>query len=141
MCKSRIATVLVAAMLVALVCGCTILRRGPTDEELITRTVSDYHAALAAKDLDKMMAAYSEDFEGENGAGKDEIRQLLGGAIDGGYLDDLEVNDADCEIKIEGDTATVGPVEYSSALGSMSFEFTMKREADGVWRIVESYAY
>ena len=139
--QSRIATALMATIFVALVCGCAILGKGPTDEELITRTVSDYNAALAAKDLDRMMEAYSEGFEGENAAGKDDIRQLLGGAIDGGYLDDLEVNDADCEIKIQGDTAAVGPVEYSSALGSMSFEFTMKKEADGVWRIVGIYGY
>jgi len=139
--KSRIAAALVATIVVALVCGCAILGKGPTDEELITRAISDYNAALVAKDLDKMMTVYSDDFEADNGGDKDDVRALLSGAIEQGYLDDLEVNDAECEIKIEGGTATVGPVEYSSAFGSMSFESTMKKEADGMWRIVATRAY
>jgi len=139
--KSRIRTALVGAMVVALVCGCAMLGRGPTDEELITRAISDYNAGLAAKNLDRVMAAFSEDFQGEGGGDKDDMRQLFEDAIDGGYLDDLEVNDADCQIKIEGKTATVGPIEYSSAMGSMSFEFTMKKEADGMWRIIDVYGY
>jgi len=139
--KSRIARVLVAAMVVALVCGCAIFGRGPTDEELITKTIEEYSAALAAKDIDRALAAYSEDFQGESGGGKDDIRQLFAGAIDAGYLDDLEMDDTDCEIEIDGKTATVGPVEYSSAMGSMSFEFTMKKEADGMWRIIDVYGY
>ena len=139
--RSRMATALVAAMVVALVCGCATMGKGPSDEELIKQTLDGYAAGLVSQDVDKMMAAYSDDFEGESGAGKEDMRQFLSGAVDQGYLDDVEANVEECEIKIEGDKATVGPVEYSSAMGSMTFEYTMKKEADGCWRIVESSMY
>jgi ketosteroid isomerase-like protein len=141
MVRSGTRATLVGAMVVALVCGCAMFGKGASDEELITRTIEGYSAALAAKDIDGVMAAYSEDFQGEGGGDKDAMRQLFEGAIDAGYLDDLEVDDADCQIKIDGETATVGPVEYSSAMGSMSFEFTMKKEADGMWRIIDISGY
>ena len=139
--RSRMATALVATMVVALVCGCATMGKGLSDEELIEQTLTAYNAAMVAQDIDKMMAAYSEDFEGENGEGKEDIGELLGGAIDQGYLEDLEVNVEDCEIKIEGGKAAVGPVEYSAAMGSISFEYTMKKDPDGVWRIVETVMY
>jgi len=139
--RSRLATVLAATLVVALVCGCATFGKGPSDEELIEQTLTAYNAAMVAQDIDKMMAAYSDDFEGENGESKEDIGELLGGAVDQGYLEDLEVNADECEIKIEGDKAAVGPVEYSSAMGSISIEYTMKKDADGCWRILETFMY
>ena len=139
--RSRLATALAATMVVALACGCATFGKGPSDEELIEQTLAGYNAALVAQDIDKMMAAYSDDFEGENGESKDDIREFLSGAKDQGYLEDIEANMDPCEIKIEGGKATVGPVEYSSALGSLTFEFTMKKDPDGMWRIAEMFAY
>ena len=139
--RSRLATVLAATMVVALVCGCATMGKGLSDEELIEQTLTAYNAAMVAEDIDKMMAAYSEDFEGENGEGKEDISELLGGAVDQGYLEDLEVDVEDCEIKIEGGKAAVGPVVYSSAMGSITIEYTMKKDADGVWRIIETFMY
>ena len=58
-------------------------------------------------------------------------------AIDQGFLDDVEVNDEESEILIEGETATAGPIEYSSAMGSLMMELILKKDADGGWRIVD----
>jgi hypothetical protein len=139
--KERMATVLAAAMVVALVCGCATIGKGPSDEELITQTLDGYASGLVEQDIDKMMAAYSDDFETEDGLGKEDLREFMSGAIDQGYLDDVEADAEDCEIKIEDGKATAGPVVYSSAMGSITVEYTMKKEADGVWRIVESFMY
>ena len=141
MVRSRLATVLAATLVVALVCGCATMGKGPSDEELITQTLDGYAAGLVAQDIDKLMAAYSDDFETEEGLGKEDLREFLAGAIDQGYLEDVEVDADDCEIKIDGAKATAGPVVYSSAMGSITVEYTMKKEADGVWRIVESFMY
>jgi len=139
--KSRMAKAFAATMVVALVCGCAIMGKGPSDEELIMQALTGYNAAMVAQDLDKMMAAYSEDFEGENGESKDDVRDFFSGVIDQGYLEDLEVDMKDCEIKIEGGKAAVGPVGYSGSFGSVSFEYTMKKDSDGVWRFVETSMY
>jgi ketosteroid isomerase-like protein len=135
--NSRIATVLAAAMVVALVCGCAIVGKGPTDEELVAGTVADYNAALLAQDVEKILATISDDFEGQDGATKDQLGEFFEMAVDQGFLDDVEVNDEDCEIVIEGDTATAGPIEYNSAMGSLMMELTLKKDADGGWRIVD----
>jgi len=137
--RSRVALVLAATMVVALVCGCATMGKGPSDEELIMETLNGYTAGLVSQDIDKLMAAYSEDFEGENGATKEDLRELLSGAIDQGYLEDVEADLEECEIKIEGGKAAVGPVGYSAAMGSITVEYTMKKDPDGVWRIVESF--
>ena len=80
--RSRIAAALATTMVAALVCGCAIFGRGLSDEELIQQTLAGYNAAMVAQDIDKMMAAYSEDFEGENGESKDDVREFITGAKD-----------------------------------------------------------
>ena len=42
----------------------------------------------------------------------------------------------DVEVVVDGDTASVEPVAIRSATGGGVFEFTMRRELDGVWRCV-----
>jgi len=140
MCKSRIATILLAAMAVALVQGCVTLGKGLTDEELIRRGMEELKTALEAQDLDKIMAAHSEDFEGEYG-GKAEWREFLAGAVEQGLLDDAEVNLEDAEIEIDGDTATISPVTVITMFGDVTYEYVARKEEDGVWRIIESHQY
>jgi len=135
---SRTSGLLAAAIVAALVCGCAMFERGPTDQELIECAVADYCTAVAEGDIDGIMAIYSEDFEGETGETKEDVHAFLSGAIDQGYMDDVEASADDCEITIDGDTATVDPVVFSSDFGDMSIGFTMKKEADGAWRIVGS---
>ncbi len=139
--KSTIATVLTVTMLVALFCGCVGLGKGPTDEELIAGVLADWKAALEAQDLDKLMVAYSEDFEGERGAGKAEVREFLSRAIDEGYLEGVEADLEDAETVVEGETASVGPVTLSSDMGSMSLDVTMQKEEVDRWRIVSTEGY
>ena|GEM_PF-413550 len=139
--RSRMTRVLAATLVVALVCGCATFGKGPSDEELIMQTLNGYTAGLVDQDIDKLMAAYSDDFEGEGGATKEDLREFLGGAIDQGYLEDVEADLEDCKIEIEGGKAKVGPVGYSAAMGSITAEYTMKKDPDGVWRIVESFMY
>ena len=124
-----------------IVAGCATLGKGPSDEELIATLLADWKAAFDAQDLDKMMAVYSEDYEGGRSEDKDQLREFLEGAFDQGYLDDAEVDIAEAETTIEGDTATVAPITLSGPPGSMDLQFDLKKEADKVWRIVSSDRY
>jgi beta-fructofuranosidase len=42
------------------------------------------------------------------------------------------------KVMIDGDIATVAPVTFASSKGSISHTHTLKKEADGVWRVVST---
>ncbi len=136
MLKLRITTVLMAVTLVALTGGCATLDKGPSDEELVTATMEAMQSAIAAQDLDKIMALYSEDFfSEETGGGKAEVRTFLSDWIDQGVMEGVEVDIEDMKIAIEDGAATVAPVVYDSPFGQLLAEYTLKKE-DNTWRVV-----
>jgi len=136
--KSVIMKLGVGVLAAALISGC---QTGATDEEQLTAALGQWKAAIEVQDLDKMMEPYSDDYEGESGEGKEGVRQFLSGMMDEGALDDIEVNISDAEINIEGDKATVGPIYYSGSWGEVGMIRTLKKEADGVWRVVGAEQY
>jgi len=121
--------------------GCAGLAKGPTDEELIAGVLSGWQQALLDQDLDALMTFYSDEYEGERGEGKEEVRDFLQGAMDQGYLDDIEVSLEDAETEMDGDTAYVGPVDLSSPVGEMALEVTLKKEDENTWRMISSSQY
>lgn len=142
--RTRIVAMSLTVVLFAVIsCGCASLGKGPSDEDLIAGILADWKAAVEAQDIDKMMAVYSEDFEGEGGAGKPEAREFLESAKEQGYLDDAEVilEDAETVIEADTDTATVAPIGLEGAFGSVDLELYLTKEADGVWRVTESGQY
>ena len=128
----------VVVLAAALISGCQM---GPTDEEQLTAALGQWKAAVEAQDLDKMMEPYSDDYEGESGEGKEGVRQFLSGMMDEGALEDIDMDISEAEINIEGDKATVGPIIYSGGWGEIEMMRILKKEADGVWRIVGTERY
>ena len=114
---------------------------GATDEEQLTAALGQWKVATEAQDLDKMMEPYSDDYEGESGEGKEGVRQFLSGMIDEGVLEDVDMDISEAEINIEGDKATVGPIYYSGGWGEVGMIRILKKEADGVWRVVGAEQY
>jgi len=135
--RLKIGMMLTVSVLVTMVCGCAIFQTGPTDEELIESTIESMKTAMQAQDADQIMAVYSEDFVGERG-GKEELRQMIEYVVDEGYMDSIEIGTENAVAAIDGATAKYGPVDLSGDFGSMTFEYKLKKEADGVWRIIES---
>ena len=120
-----------------LVCGCQTLGVGPSDEELISTTMAEWKTALVAQDIDKLMAAYSENYVSTRGTGKDSIREFMARAFEQSFLDSVEVKIEDAQITIEGDKATYGPVEFVSDRGTFTLEYKLQKEG-GAWLIVGS---
>jgi len=133
--RTAIATCIAALVATALLSGCATMGKGPTDEEILAQLTEECIAATIAKDLDKLMAYYSDDFSHYEFGDKAGLKEFMEGAKDMGYLDDLEVDLEQAETTIEGDTATIYPVEISGAFGSTEIEFTSKKEGD-TWKIV-----
>ena len=122
-------------VLCALVCGC---QSGPTDEELINTTMNSWRQAIVAQDVDTMMVGYSEDFSSADGIDKEGVRGFMEGAVDGGVLDNIEINFEIAELTITDDKAEFGPVEIMSDMGSMDFVYTLQKEDKNIWRIISS---
>ncbi len=133
--KSGIVTLAAAIALAITLCGCaSLLGGGPSDEELVAATLAEWKAGLEAQDIDKMMAQFSEDFEGERG-GKPELQEFLEGAIDQGYIEGAAVDLDGAETAIEGETASVMEVYVETDMGGATMGLELKKETDGAWRI------
>ena len=91
--------------------------------------------AYVKQDIDAIMAVYSEDFSGEQGAGKAQVEEFLIGIKDQGYLADTEVVLDNVVIEVDGDTATAIPVTYSGGWGQVDYKTTFKKEGS-TWKII-----
>ena len=111
------------------------------DRQSMTNTLNEWKAAYVQQDLDKIMSVYSEDYSGQQGEGKTEIRSFLQSFIDSGSFGSTEMDIDDAIIKIKGDTDAVEPITYEGDWGQMRIKNTFKKEG-GTWRVIaaeESY--
>ena len=130
-----------AAAAILLLAGCATSGGGgssapppPSNEEVIEGMVAAAMEALAAKDIDGLVAAYADDFSSDNGDKADTVA-FLQGAADQGFLDGLEIDSSGLEIIVDGDTATAGPVALEGAFGAASLSFDLEKR-DGKWWVV-----
>lgn len=130
----------VVVLTVVILCGCQIFSLGPSDEKLINATMAKWKAALIAHDMDKFLETYSENYRNIEGGDKNSVREYGARAINEGYLDNLKVNLKDAKIKIEGDMATVAPIELTSDTGTYVLEYNKLKKENGVWLIISSKA-
>ncbi|MBN2138622.1 MAG: hypothetical protein JW720_12515 [Sedimentisphaerales bacterium] len=117
-----------------LLSGC---HSGPSDEELIGMTMAEWKTAVAAKDIDKVMAEYSESYSSERGDGKEQVRQFMTTVFERGWMDSATIELEEAQAAIEGDKATFGPVKFKSDRGEFAINYDLKKE-DGVWLIAGS---
>jgi len=110
---------------------------GPSDEELINTTMTEWKAAFEAKDLVRLMALFSDNYLSSSGSSKVAIRESLAGAIERGLLDNVRINIENAQLTLVGDQARFGPVEITSDRGTLAIEYTLQKE-DDKWLIVGS---
>lgn len=131
--KSALLKLGAGVVVMALVCGCAAMGKGPSDEELIGRLLETWKATGEAQDIDGQMALISENFEGEQG-GKDELKEFMLEAKDMGYLEDMKVILEEAEVKIEGATATAYPMIIETGMGEATIGLQLTKEAGG-WMV------
>jgi len=103
----------------------------PTDEKGIAGALERWKDVLIAQDVDKILAGVSEHFTSYDAPDKDALREFVENSIAMGYLDDAEVFLEDAETEIDGSTATVYPIDLSTAAGDVTIEFTLTKEEGG----------
>ncbi|MCP4262069.1 MAG: hypothetical protein GY774_31905 [Planctomycetes bacterium] len=118
-------------------CGCQTPVEGPSDEQLINTLMTEWKAAFEAKNLNRLMMLFSENYVSSNGSSKVAMRVSMEGAIERGLLDNIEINIQDAQLTLIGETATFGPVEIKSDRGILSIEYTLEK-ANNIWLIVSS---
>jgi hypothetical protein len=118
-------------------CGCQTPVKGPSDEQLINTMMAEWKAAFEARDLDRLMALFSENYLSSSGSSKVAMRERMAGAIERGSLDNVETKIQDAKLTIVGETATFGPVEIILDRGTLALEYTLQKQ-DGKWLIVGS---
>lgn len=133
--KTGVFSIMLAALLAgALFTGCATTGVARTPEEEIRIQIEKWRTAMIDQDLDGVMVVFSEKFEHFDWRDKDGARRFIQEAMDFGYLDDIEVNLDDAEIKVDGVMGSVYPVDMSGPFGSLTMELFVTRE-DGVWRL------
>jgi hypothetical protein len=116
--------------------GCASGGKGPCEKDLIMQSLSEFKVALETKNIDKLTAAISDDFDHYEWGNKDSMLAFVKDTMDQGDLDEAEVSLELVEIEVEDGTATAYPVGLIAMFGSATIEFKLKKEADGVWRTV-----
>ena len=136
MSNSTVTKLCVLILALLLVNGCLDpLGKGPSDEKLIKATMTEWKAANKAKDVDRIMDTISENYVSFMGGGKQSMRDFLTGAIDRGFMDNVEINIKDAEITIEDDKAKFGPVEFIGERGPFALYYKLQKEGNK-WLII-----
>ncbi len=118
-------------------CGCQTPVEGPSDEQLINTTMTEWKAAFEARDLDRLMVLFSENYISSTGSSKVAMHERMAGAIERGSLDNVKIEIQSAKLTLAGDRATFGPVEIILDRGTLALEYTLQKE-DGKWLIVSS---
>ncbi|MDQ1256819.1 MAG: nickel superoxide dismutase [Candidatus Hydrogenedentes bacterium] len=110
-------------------------------EEQIKKEGEELIAALFAGDKEKILSFVSEEFSHYEVPDKKTLADFLQMGIDMGYLDNLkdqggEIDYSEAELSFDGDKVTIYPIEAMSDMGSVTVEVTLKKEADGVYRLI-----
>ena len=138
MTRSTIAVLTTVCVVVAMVGGCASMQKGPSDEELVAGVLAGWKAAFDAQDVERIMAAFSEDFLDNEGLGKEPFREMVEAAISQGFFDGVQLAIDGAITMIEGDTANVAQVEFVGGEDIPVLSLVLKKEDDGVWRIVSA---
>ena len=109
----------------------------PTEQSLIRETLDTWKRAIIAKDIDKVMTTYSENYQNNQGEGKQKIKEFLIKFREKGDLEGIRVEFSQMKIVMNGSTATASPIEISSDRGGMELSVTLGKETDK-WLIVGS---
>ena len=103
-------------------------------EEEVLAAVRAYDVALRDGDVDAQVSFFAADWTKAGGTSKAALRSALEAQIAQGEYEEKRFVLDTAKVAVDGDRATVDGARLRSATGGGSFVFTMRKEADGVWR-------
>lgn len=103
-----------------------------SDLAAVKTLLTKYEAAVSEADMATFAELISDEFRDGKGTTKAELIKHYQG------IEGLRVNFVGGELEFDGDSATFSRVTVSSAKGSLTSLFTLRKEADGAWRLYRS---
>ncbi|NIA13744.1 MAG: hypothetical protein GWP08_06650 [Nitrospiraceae bacterium] len=138
--KSTVLQGVVGVVIAMMAVGCATCGGGASDEEQIQALLAKWEQACVAADMDQLMATISDDFAHKGyeyeAADKEELAAFIEYSIDEGYLDGVEISFEDADVEIDGDTATIYPIDFLNDVGAATVELVAKKEKGG-WIFVD----
>ena len=107
-------------------------------EQQVLGVLADFHGALEAGDVDKVMQAVSQNFRDSQGGDKAAVQGVIENLVAQGSFAGVTVDMDDCAITVTRENAVAAPVIYESSMGRSAREYRLNRESDGSWRITSS---
>jgi beta-fructofuranosidase len=107
----------------------------PIENEILA-VMEAYAAARINGDLDAILEFYSENWEDSKGFRKSSLKESYFVYTVGAKKTDIKIDLSEANIIVEGDRATCSPISIHSPKGSVTYSYKLKRELDGVWRLV-----
>jgi hypothetical protein len=130
--KTALITLVLAAILAA---GCTTAPKAASPMEQIQAQIKAATAAANAKDIEKFITYFADNFSCEYGD-KPAFKDFLVNAKATGYLDGLKIDETKAKTTITGDKALVAPVAIEGNFGNAELTFRAQL-VKGVWLITD----
>lgn len=108
--------------------------KGVSDAEGIKQTLEAWKAGMETKDVTKLGSVISDKFSHYEWGDKTQMLSFLKEQFAQGTLDGAKIDASAAKTTIENGVATVFPVKMTAPVGDITIEFTLAKEADGVWR-------
>ena len=126
------------AIILVMIIGCATMGRMTPREEVVA-AITGFQTSLSAQDMEGIMNIYSVDFTDFRGATRPMVRSMFEGMASQGTLQDITVEGLEnSEITVADNSATVTPLIVVTPQGKLSYNCELKKEADGVWRIISA---
>ena len=125
----------VSLALIYVASGCATLQGGPSDEELLVKLLETYTTAMKEGDPEALIPLYSKHYESPRGGDYEETMERLREFIPRFAERDVKMTTDDAKVEIDGDHASVGPINFESERGAWSTTLITTKEEDGCWRI------
>jgi beta-fructofuranosidase len=121
----------------ALTVGAANTQASADEADDVMAALREYAKAFNARDTEAALTFYSENWRKDANA-KEDLKENFAGGFFLGRYEGTEVEIDRTEVEVDGDTASVGPVNFTTAEGDTPYMIVMKRESDGQWRAVYS---
>jgi beta-fructofuranosidase len=107
-----------------------------TNEREVLAAMEAHVAARINGNVEAVLDSYSENWKDSKGFVKSSLRKEHLVFTVGATKTDIEIDLSMAEIIVEGDKATCSPVSIYTPKGSITYSYTLKKELDGVWRLI-----
>jgi len=108
--------------------------QAPSNEALIGKVAEEMKTSLMAKDVERVMALFSDNFSTTTMPDKDSAQALIEYGLSMGFFDTCEISYDLADLTLEGDKAQLYPFRLQSGSDLITAHVEMSKELAG-WKI------